>query len=172
MLHGMSSMSTFLGLLVMTDSFSYGTQGHPPQISLYMQLKLTRQRLDSCLLLLSLWMKCKYGIIAEEWIFTCKKVTCIGWSGMLLRCRLNRQKWELSSNADLRILVLLLILLVFALQVNCLAFNPKNEWVLATGSADRTVALYDLRKLSKSLHTFVNHTYVLYPNTSIPFLVT
>lgn len=46
-----------------------------------------------------------------------------------------------------------------ALQVNCLAFNPKNEWVLATGSADRTVALYDLRKLSKCLHTFVNHTY-------------
>jgi histone-binding protein RBBP4 len=43
-------------------------------------------------------------------------------------------------------------------QVNCLAFNPKNEWVLATGSADRTVALYDLRKLSKCLHSFVNHT--------------
>lgn len=45
-------------------------------------------------------------------------------------------------------------------QVNCLAFNPFNEWVLATGSADRTVALYDLRKLSKCLHTFVNHAYV------------
>jgi histone-binding protein RBBP4 len=43
-------------------------------------------------------------------------------------------------------------------EVNCLAFNPKNEWVLATGSADRTVALYDLRKLSKCLHSFVNHT--------------
>ncbi|CAM6120462.1 unnamed protein product [Calypogeia fissa] len=42
-------------------------------------------------------------------------------------------------------------------EVNCLAFNPFNEWVLATGSADRTVALYDLRKLSKCLHTFVNH---------------
>jgi WD40 repeat protein len=51
------------------------------------------------------------------------------------------------------------------LQVNCLAFNPKNEWVLATGSADRTVALYDLRKLSKCLHSFVNHTYCL----CIPF---
>ena len=44
------------------------------------------------------------------------------------------------------------------LQVNCLAFNPKNEWVLATGSADRTVALFDLRKMSRSLHTFMNHT--------------
>lgn len=43
-------------------------------------------------------------------------------------------------------------------EVNCLAFNPKNEWVLATGSADRTVALFDLRKMSRSLHTFINHT--------------
>jgi WD40 repeat protein len=48
-------------------------------------------------------------------------------------------------------------------QVNCLAFNPFNEWVLATGSADRTVALYDLRKLSKCLHTFVNHAYAPTP---------
>ncbi|KAJ7559142.1 hypothetical protein O6H91_04G072200 [Diphasiastrum complanatum] len=43
-------------------------------------------------------------------------------------------------------------------EVNCLAFNPFNEWVLATGSADRTVALFDLRKPSKPLHTFINHT--------------
>lgn len=43
-------------------------------------------------------------------------------------------------------------------EVNCLAFNPFNEWVLATGSADKTVALYDLRKLMKPLHTFSNHT--------------
>jgi hypothetical protein len=57
------------------------------------------------------------------------------------------------------------------LQVNCLAFNPKNEWVLATGSADRTVALYDLRKLSKCLHSFVNHTYCLYIPSPLPFCV-
>ncbi|KAH7352016.1 hypothetical protein KP509_19G025100 [Ceratopteris richardii] len=43
-------------------------------------------------------------------------------------------------------------------EVNCLAFNPFNEWVLSTGSADKTVALYDLRKLSRPLHTFSNHT--------------
>ncbi|GBG77620.1 hypothetical protein CBR_g24066 [Chara braunii] len=43
-------------------------------------------------------------------------------------------------------------------EVNCLAFNPFNEYVLATGSADKTVALHDLRKLSERLHTFVNHT--------------
>lgn len=44
------------------------------------------------------------------------------------------------------------------LQVNCLAFNPVNEWVVATGSADKTVALYDIRKLKTRLHTFINHT--------------
>lgn len=25
------------------------------------------------------WMQCKYGMSEEEWIFTCKKVTCIGY---------------------------------------------------------------------------------------------
>jgi histone-binding protein RBBP4 len=45
-----------------------------------------------------------------------------------------------------------------AAEVNCLAFNPFNEWVLATGSADKTVALHDVRNLSSRLHTFVNHT--------------
>jgi len=32
---------------------------------------------------------------------------------------------------------------------------------LATGSADSTVNLFDLRKLTTSLHTFSSHTYVL-----------
>jgi WD40 repeat protein len=66
-------------------------------------------------------------------------------------------------------LLLTPILLCVEFQVNCLAFNPKNEWVLATGSADRTVALYDLRKLSKCLHSFVNHTYVHHV-PPLPFL--
>jgi len=43
-------------------------------------------------------------------------------------------------------------------EVNCLAFNPFNEFVLATGSADKTVALHDIRNLNSPLHTFVNHT--------------
>jgi len=43
-------------------------------------------------------------------------------------------------------------------EVNSLAFNPFNEWLLATGSMDKTVKLFDLRKLSCSLHTFSNHT--------------
>ncbi|KAK9861398.1 hypothetical protein WJX84_009613 [Apatococcus fuscideae] len=42
-------------------------------------------------------------------------------------------------------------------EVNCLSFNPFNEWVLATGSADKTVILHDLRNLSRPLHTFENH---------------
>ncbi len=43
-------------------------------------------------------------------------------------------------------------------EVNCLAFNPFNEFVLATGSADKTVALWDLRNLSRKLHLFEQHT--------------
>jgi len=42
-------------------------------------------------------------------------------------------------------------------EVNCLAFNPFNEWVVATGSTDKTVKLFDLRKIDKSLHTFDCH---------------
>lgn len=35
-----------------------------------------------------------------------------------------------------------------------LSFNPFNEWKLATGSTDKTVKLFDLRKLTTALHTF------------------
>ena len=42
-------------------------------------------------------------------------------------------------------------------QVNCLAFNPFNEWVVATGSTDKTVKLFDLRKINTALHTFDCH---------------
>ena len=43
-------------------------------------------------------------------------------------------------------------------EVNCLAFNPFNDYVLATGSADKTVAIFDIRNLSHRMHTFSNHT--------------
>ncbi|CAH9081735.1 unnamed protein product [Cuscuta epithymum] len=43
-------------------------------------------------------------------------------------------------------------------NVNCLAFNPFNEWVVATGSSDKTVKLFDLRKISSPLHTLGCHT--------------
>ncbi|MQL89935.1 hypothetical protein Taro_022524, partial [Colocasia esculenta] len=44
-------------------------------------------------------------------------------------------------------------------HVNSLSFSPWNEWILATASADTTVNLFDLRKLTTSLHTFSSHTY-------------
>lgn len=43
-------------------------------------------------------------------------------------------------------------------EVNCIAFNPLNPNILATGSADKTVALHDWRNLSQRLHVFESHT--------------
>ena len=42
-------------------------------------------------------------------------------------------------------------------EVNCLAFNPYSEFILASGSADKTVALWDLRNLKLKLHSFESH---------------
>nr|CDS29861.1 retinoblastoma binding protein 4 [Hymenolepis microstoma] len=42
-------------------------------------------------------------------------------------------------------------------EVNCLSFNPFSEYILATGSADRTVALWDMRALNMKLHSFESH---------------
>ncbi|CAL9082931.1 unnamed protein product [Musa acuminata var. zebrina] len=42
-------------------------------------------------------------------------------------------------------------------EVNSLSFNPFNEWALATASSDSTIKLFDLRKLTTSLHTFSSH---------------
>ncbi|KAH7833663.1 hypothetical protein Vadar_008531 [Vaccinium darrowii] len=44
-----------------------------------------------------------------------------------------------------------------AAKVNCLAFNPFNEWLVATGPTDETVKLFDLCKISTALHTFDRH---------------
>lgn len=43
-------------------------------------------------------------------------------------------------------------------EINCIAFNPHNPHVLATGSADKTVALHDWRNLSQRLHVFESHS--------------
>ncbi|KAG2409814.1 WD-40 repeat-containing protein [Vigna angularis] len=51
----------------------------------------------------------------------------------------------------------LALLFVLSARVNCLAFNPFNEWVVATGSTDKTVKLFDLRKISAPLHIFDSH---------------
>lgn len=34
-------------------------------------------------------------------------------------------------------------------DINCVAFNPKNEFILATGSADKTVGIWDVRNLKQ-----------------------
>lgn len=41
--------------------------------------------------------------------------------------------------------------------INALAFNPAAEYVLATGSADRTIGIWDLRNLKTKLHALVGH---------------
>ncbi|KAI8084344.1 WD40-repeat-containing domain protein [Gilbertella persicaria] len=41
-------------------------------------------------------------------------------------------------------------------EVNCVAFS-NNEWILATGSGDKTAALWDLRNLKSSLHSLRAH---------------
>ena len=42
-------------------------------------------------------------------------------------------------------------------DVHCIAFNPYSAHVLATGSCDSTVALWDLRNLKLKLHSFDSH---------------
>ncbi|CAF1520957.1 unnamed protein product [Rotaria sp. Silwood1] len=42
-------------------------------------------------------------------------------------------------------------------EVNCLSFNLFSEYIRATGSADKTVALWDLRNLMLKLHIFESH---------------
>ncbi|KAJ8904648.1 hypothetical protein NDN08_001166 [Rhodosorus marinus] len=43
-------------------------------------------------------------------------------------------------------------------EVNSLSFNPFFEYIVATGSADKTVGLWDMRNLNTKLHSFENHS--------------
>ena len=43
-------------------------------------------------------------------------------------------------------------------EVNSISFSPFNEFTLLTGSSDKTVALWDSRKMSQRLHSFESHT--------------
>jgi len=47
-------------------------------------------------------------------------------------------------------------------EINCVAFNPFSEHILATGSADKTVALWDMRNLKSKLHSLEGHTEEVY----------
>ena len=42
--------------------------------------------------------------------------------------------------------------------INALSFNPASEYVLATGSADHTIGVWDLRNLTVKLHALMGHT--------------
>ena len=41
--------------------------------------------------------------------------------------------------------------------INSLAFNPASEYMLATGSADRTIGIWDVRHLKIKLHALQGH---------------
>ena len=41
--------------------------------------------------------------------------------------------------------------------INALSFNPASEYVLATGSVDKTIGIWDLRNLKVKLHALTNH---------------
>lgn len=43
-------------------------------------------------------------------------------------------------------------------EINSVSFNPFQEFLLLTGSADQTVALWDLRNLRERLHSFESHS--------------
>ena len=42
-------------------------------------------------------------------------------------------------------------------EINCISFSPFNECLFVTGSADKNAALWDLRNLTHSLHSFGGH---------------
>ena len=47
-------------------------------------------------------------------------------------------------------------------EVNAISFNPFNDLLLATGSADRTVALWDIRQNDKAVHVLDKHADEVY----------
>ena len=41
--------------------------------------------------------------------------------------------------------------------INALSFNPASDYILATGSADKTIGIWDLRYIKVKLHALVGH---------------
>ena len=42
--------------------------------------------------------------------------------------------------------------------INALAFNSAGEYLVATGSADKTIGMWDMRNLKFKLHSLIGHT--------------
>jgi len=47
-------------------------------------------------------------------------------------------------------------------EIHCVAFHPAQDTLLATGSADHTLGLFDTRKLEKPLHVMAHHSDSIY----------
>jgi histone-binding protein RBBP4 len=41
--------------------------------------------------------------------------------------------------------------------VNCISFHPEYEMLMATGSADKSIGVWDLRNFNKKLHSLESH---------------
>ena len=54
-------------------------------------------------------------------------------------------------------------------DTNCIAFNPHNETLVATGGSDGVVKLWDLRNLSQSMHECIGHKEGVYQLSWSPF---
>lgn len=54
-------------------------------------------------------------------------------------------------------------------DINCVSFNPLNEFLLATGSTDSTVGLWDLRNMTQKVHSFEGHKSGVYQLDWAPF---
>lgn len=54
-------------------------------------------------------------------------------------------------------------------DVHCLAFHPTNEFLLATGSADRSVVLWDMRNTKTRLQTLTGHNDQVFQVSWAPF---
>ena len=54
-------------------------------------------------------------------------------------------------------------------DVNCISFNPYNEFLLATGGLDQTVALWDLRNMKEKVHSFEGHDKGVFQVSWSPF---
>ena len=54
-------------------------------------------------------------------------------------------------------------------DINCVTFNPFSEFLLATGSTDATVALWDRRNMKQKMHSFEGHKGGVYQLDWAPF---